>query len=397
MVGLAVVLVVAGRILGVTELFGLAVAAAVVAGVGSLRVRAQLRVALTAQVVPPVVSTGERASFELTVENTGSAPTPRGRLRLVPASGAAGPVVEIPRLVPGEQAAVSLRLPTNRRGRHEIAGFDAMLVDGLGIAERRITGIGSSRYGVRPEIELLPAALPAGGGGGDLETTRSSAARLSTGVSLLRPYADGDDLRRVHWLTTARIGSLMVREGGDRERDAGSGITIVLSNHVASRDERDAAAFEDAVRITASLAVAASEEGPFRLVIPGNRDSRESTGARHLDSILDTLIDVTALPLMTSETGAEPPAGSQSSLDLVAQDAVAILVVACPREEDFVHLLGASADRVLAAATAVVVVRAGAEIAGLESLGRGRLLVNVPLNGSLAALWSAGDHGLVTV
>ena len=36
------------------------------------------------------------------------------------------------------------------------------------------------------------------------ESTRSAAERLVTGSSMLRRYAQGDDLRRVHWRTTAR-------------------------------------------------------------------------------------------------------------------------------------------------------------------------------------------------
>ncbi len=208
---LALALLIAGRILGVTELFGLAAAAAAVVGLGIARVRApRLRVSLSAQVAPPVISAGDLAALEVAIENSGTVPTPAGRLQLVPAGGGEGPLIEVPRLVPGERATVSLRLPTERRGRHEVTGFDAVLVDAVGTARRRVTGLGATRFGVRPVVEALSAALPAGGGGAELETTRSSAERLRSGASLLRPYMAGDDLRRVHWPTTARIGDIMV-------------------------------------------------------------------------------------------------------------------------------------------------------------------------------------------
>ena len=212
--GLAVVLLLAGRILGVTELFGLAVAAAVVALVGIARVRApQLRVQLSVRVLPQVIALGETATLELSIENAGSVPTPGGRLQLVPLGN--GPVVEVPRLVPGERATISLRLPTERRGRHEVAGFDAVVVDALGTARRRLTGTGPSRYGVRPPMEPLPGALPTGDTGAGLETTRSSAERLASGASLLRGYIDGDDLRRIHWPTTARVGDRLLVRAAD--------------------------------------------------------------------------------------------------------------------------------------------------------------------------------------
>lgn len=389
--GLAVTMLVIGRILGITELFGLAVAAAIVVGVGAARVRApQLRVTLDAKVVPQVISAGDRASLELTVENSGSIPTPVGRLQLTPSGQGTGPLVQIPRLVPGEHATVSLRLPTETRGRHEVTGFDAVIVDSFGTARRRLTGVGPSRYGVRPLPEILPTTLPIGGGGADLETTRSAAERLRTGASLLRVYIPGDDLRRVHWPTTARVGDLMVREGGDRERDASSGITIVLSPHVAAASvgEGEAARFEEAVRITASMAVAAESEGSFRLIVLGESDSAAGTSARHLDTVLETLVDVNPTPSSRARPGSELPR-------FTPDDGVVVLVAASTGLAEFATIFGGDPGSVAPGAIGVVSVLAGDREGAVESAGRGRLLVRVPVGGSLAELWSAGEAVLL--
>ncbi|MHB8245769.1 MAG: DUF58 domain-containing protein [Acidimicrobiales bacterium] len=393
--GLALALLVAGRILGVTELFGLATAAVSVVLLGLARVRApQLRVSLSAQATPAVISVGEVATLELTVENSGAVPSPVGRLQIVPAGNGDGPLVVVPRLVPGERAMVSLRLPTDRRGRHEVTGFDVVLVDSLGTARRRLTGTGPSRYGVRPMAEPLSAALPSGGAGTDLETTLSSAERLSSGASLLRPYIVGDDLRMVHWPTTARVGDLMVREGGDRERDAAPGVAILLSPSFfpGSDASESYSRFEDAVRIAASLLSAASNEGSFRLVVAGGVDTGEGTGTRHLELALETLIDVRGVPVVTGDPG-RLPVLPRSGLE----ETVVLFVAACDEPAQMTALFGSPPDALVPPSSALVAICAGAASARMESVSRRHLEVSVPLAGSLEELWSSGEASLVRV
>lgn len=384
--GVAAVLLVAGRILGVAELYGLAVAAASVVGLGALRVRApHLKVAVAAAAVPAVIAVGDPASLELSLENTGTVPTPAGRLRLVPAGQSPGPLVEVPRLVPGEQATVTLRLPSERRGRHEVAGFEAELVDSLGTARRRVTGIGPTRYGIRPAPEPLPGALPSGGGGSDVETTRSSADRLRTGASLLREYQPGDDLRRVHWPTTARVGALMVREGGDRERDASSGITVVTTCYALTHGELSVALarVEQVVTAVASILVAASAEGPFRLVVAGESDTGEAAGARHLDTCLELLTDLRAMPVTS---GADVVA----HLPRVGFDGcVVIAVVAAADPAEAAAVLGRSPTHFAAGSSGLVLVCCGADTASIEPGDSGELVVKVPLGAALGELWES--------
>ncbi|MHB1987380.1 MAG: DUF58 domain-containing protein [Acidimicrobiales bacterium] len=383
----------AGRILGVTELFGLATASVAVVLVGVFRVRSpQLRVLLAARVVPAVISVGDLATLELSVENSGAVPTPPSRLELVPAGGAEGPLIEVPRLVPGEKASVSLRLPTGRRGRHEVTGFEAVVTDALGTAQRRVGTIGTVRYGVRPLVEPLSGTLPSGDGGADLETTRSSADRLRSGASLLRPYLPGDDLRRIHWATTARVGELMVREGGDRELDASSGVVIVLSLFAAGGPDHPHVHehFEDAVRVVASLLTAAAREGSFRLVVPGGTDTGEGSGSRHLDTALEALTGV-QVSLVTRVDEIRPPLPRQSSFEA----RVAFFVAACTTSAELPTLFGSSPELAAPSSSAVVVIGAGGTEGRIDQVGRRQLFVTVPPGGSLEELWSAGETSLV--
>ena len=390
---LAVALLVAGRILGVTELFGLAAAALAVVALGASRVRApQLRIAVSTKVVPPVLSVGDAATLEIAVENSGTVPTPSGRLQLLPSGGADGPVIVVPRLVPGEHATVSLKLTTERRGRHQVSGFDAVLVDALATARRRITSVGASRYGVRPLAEPLPGPLPSGGGGADLETTLSSAERLRSGASLLRPYIAGDDLRRVHWPTTARVGDLMVREGGDRERDASSGITLVLSPLVPAGAGTDDAAdrFEEAVRIAASVLSAAEREGSFHLIVPGDTDTGEATGSRHLDVVLEALTDLKASPVRPGGQVVRPVLRRAA-----LEDRVVLFIAACSEPSDMAGIFGAAPETIVPASSAAVLICAGCDESSMEPLSRRVLAVRVARGGSLGELWSSGDAALV--
>lgn len=387
---LALVLLVAGRILGVTELFGFAAAAIAVVIFGVVRVRApQLRIALSAQVAPPVISVGDLAALEITIENTGTVPTPSGRLEVLPASDGDGPLIEVPRLVPGESATVALRLPTSRRGRHQVAGFDAVVVDALGTARRRVTALGTTRYGVRPAVEPLSETLPSGGIGADLETTLSSAERLRSGASLLRPYLAGDDLRRIHWLTTARVGDLMVREGGDRERDSSGGASVVLCSRVSSLTPGGLDRFEDSVRVAASLIVAASREGSFRLTVPGDIDTGEGTSFRHLEAVFEALTDVRAVAADRGEAHrfatADPGA---------FEDKVVFFIAACEDWESMAELLGAQPDVIAGPSSTLVAICTASSSTSAEFVSRRHLVVRLAPGESLEELWS-GESSLV--
>ncbi|HKH89094.1 MAG TPA: DUF58 domain-containing protein [Acidimicrobiales bacterium] len=274
------VLLIAGRILGVTELFGVLAAVAALLIVSVVRVRgSHVRTSISARLSPEVIEAGQPTVLELFVENTGVAPSPANRLQMLPAGGGRHRIL-VPRLSPGERATVTIGLDSSRRGRHAIGGYDVVLSDGLGLATERLTSTGSVAYLVRPRIEELPHTLPLSAGLGGYESTHSAAERILTGASMLRGYVPGDDLRRIHWPTTARVGELMVREGGDPDFSRRSGTTIVLGTNRGGGD-----AFERAVEIAASLATVATREGQLRLLTTGGYDSEMSDGPAHLESI----------------------------------------------------------------------------------------------------------------
>jgi hypothetical protein len=76
----------------------------------------------------------------------------------------------------------------------------------------------------------------------------------------LREYVVGDELRRVHWRSSAKVGELMVREQLDTSEPT---IVVLLDDRASAHPEvRDgtAASFEDACEAAASVVAAAVRE-----------------------------------------------------------------------------------------------------------------------------------------
>jgi uncharacterized protein (DUF58 family) len=74
-----------------------------------------------------------------------------------------------------------------------------------------------------------------------------------------REYRHGDDLRRVHWRSTARRGELMVRR--EEQHWQSSGTLFLDTRRHAYAGEGPGGSFEQAVSITASLGVHLSRAG----------------------------------------------------------------------------------------------------------------------------------------
>jgi len=111
---------------------------------------------------------------------------------------------------------------------------------------RQIEHAKPRRLWVRPKTVAL-SPLPTGFAK-DLEgPTSDTSPKGDVAFHALREYVFGDDYRHIHWKSSARIGSLMVRQYVDNRRPH---LTIVLDIDPASYD---ADLFELAVSSSASL------------------------------------------------------------------------------------------------------------------------------------------------
>ncbi len=284
---------------------GLATAVVVVTLAALIGVRVvKCTLTVTARALPPVVSVDEPAVLELTIEAPGGAgslsvpvtlqtdhslrPVPHQPTRII-----------VPRLVRDGRAMARFAISTERRGLVDAGGYEAVISDPLGLAVRRVSASRPTRCVVLPRIEALASVLPEGLGRTDAESALSLAERPITASSMLRPYAHGDDLRSVHWRTTARVGKLMVRDGGDRDEPDRIATTVLLEvgDGATLPDELDRA-----VEVAASVLSAAADEsgtgvsGTYRLVTTAGLDTGAQRGQDALQNVLIAIAAVAPAP-----------------------------------------------------------------------------------------------------
>ena len=296
-IALALIVGLAGRILGLPELFGLAAAVVVVVLASLVQVRvAKGVVRVVARVVPPIVQVGDRALCELVVEEAGVTAFATALVLVAERSQdltSNQPArVIVPRLGRGARAQAIFELSTRTRGVIKVGEYQAIVMDPLGLSQRGLSSSRAVTLTVLPRVEPLATLMPHGLNWLDYETAAQS---IVTGSSMLRRYQQGDDLRRVHWRTTARVGALVVRDGGESDDPERRATTVLLDAGGPATPPEE---MDRAVEVAASVLSSAAHpsrtgvSGAYRLVTTAGWDS----GAQHRDDGLeDTLVALAAL------------------------------------------------------------------------------------------------------
>jgi uncharacterized protein (DUF58 family) len=117
------------------------------------------------------------------------------------------------RLRPGATARTEYPLPTHRRGVLDVGPMEVARQDPLGLVGSSRRYGGSTRVWVHPRSHRL-LGVPVGSAR-SLDGVVDAVQYGSITFHALREYVPGDDLRHVHWRTSARVGQLMVREHVD--------------------------------------------------------------------------------------------------------------------------------------------------------------------------------------
>ena len=265
MLAAAAVAVITGRVFGLIELFviGVALAGALLSAIVIVN-RPLPRLGVRRILRPATVSVGELARVDLQVTNRAGFHSPRLKL-WEPVGDRGGAPMQLAPLASGESCTAAYRVPTTHRGVLQTGPLRAERTDPLGLAMRSRWMAGADEVMVVPE--RVPLRFPAVGSAGRLGEYLRMKAYGQSGSEFhsQREYSPGDDLRRISWKTTARVGTLIVRE------TAQEGIrhcTVVLDAAVDAYDDADA--FERAVSAAASAVAAAAAAGvTTRLVAPG--------------------------------------------------------------------------------------------------------------------------------
>ena len=241
--GIAVVAcVVAGRILGLLELFVLAAMGAialVLAALYTATVRLDLGVGRTA--TPARLRAGSPARIDLVLQNKGRRSTP-----LISAhdsvQGSRGAALLLAPIAQKRDARIAYRLPTSRRGVIKVGPLDLTLGDPLGLTKAKVRAAEVTNLMVHPQlIELRPLVAIAGHDPTADQQPIRSLANSGDEFFALRPYVVGDELRLVNWRASARSDDLVVRQ---EERPKTGRVTVVLDRR---KEIYDTDGFERAV------------------------------------------------------------------------------------------------------------------------------------------------------
>jgi len=243
----------AGFTFGYPELAGLGTAAVVALVVAALHTLWQPRLESTRTAEPDRVGRGEPAFITLTVRN-------RDRMRsatLVAEDRCGGRPVPVPvlRLRPGRDTTVRYPVPTRHRGVVPVGPLRIVRVDPLGLVRLVRSHPGTSRVWVHPHVHPM-TAVPAGAAR-SMDGRSDRVPHGSITFDSLRKYVVGDELRRVHWRTSARAGELMVREHVDTSLPR---LVILLDNRAEAHPQLVdgvAETFESACEAAASIVAAA--------------------------------------------------------------------------------------------------------------------------------------------
>ena len=146
-------------------------------------------------------------------------------------------------------------LPTHRRGHFTVGPWTIERGDPLGLAIGDRVGEHTSRVIVHPRVHELRGPYGAMHTVEDEAVIRRAASDPLSGFVSLREYIDGDDPRLIHWPTSARMGTLMLREHVELRRPE---FTVVLDCAASAATADD---FEEMVDVTASVAVHALRSG----------------------------------------------------------------------------------------------------------------------------------------
>ena len=226
-----------------------------------------------ARIEPQRVVAGESAVAEVRGRNVG-----KGPLLPVPLDLPTGDSVTrfaLPLLGPGSEFEDLVRLPTSRRGVFVIGPARSVRGDPLGIARRELVWTEPVEFFVHPRTVFLDSL-----GSGllkDLEGQSTNDISMSDlAFHTLREYAPGDDVRHIHWKSSAkRLASgsdtFLVRQFLDTRRSH-----IGLLVDCAETSWVDPEEFEMAVAAGASIARRALRDemelsqasGPFIITRP---------------------------------------------------------------------------------------------------------------------------------
>jgi uncharacterized protein (DUF58 family) len=292
----AVLVVATGRLLGIAELYVVGAAAAALVVVSVLAARLASATVAARRSASRRLLVGAEGDVRLELRNESRLPA---ALLLVEdrchPSLAPSPRFVVSGLRPGRTLVLTYPIAGTVRGRYPTGPLVVRVRDPFGLAERVRRYTATSEVLVYPKVEPLGPGPVRGQhrGSGASEKRRLYAA--GDEFYTMREYVQGDDLRQVHWPSTAHRQKLMVRQ---QEMPWQAEATVLCDTRAAAHVGVGAdSTLEKAVSVAASMLWHLAERA-YTLRLVTAADTRPA-GAEPWEVLLERLAELRASRVAT--------------------------------------------------------------------------------------------------
>jgi len=236
---------VAGYLFNWVELVVVAYAGVVLIVVAGLYLVGKSAITIRLSVAHNRVVVGDTAIGVVDVSNPGRTRTLGVTVEVPVGTGLAE--IAIPSLARHAETSREFAIPTSRRGIVSVGPARTVRADPIGLVRRELTWTGATELFVHPKTIAIPSMST-----GFVRDLEGNPTRDLTNSDIsfhaLREYMPGDERRYIHWKSTAKTGTYMVRQFDETRR---SHLVIALS--LASADYENDDEFEMAVSVAGSI------------------------------------------------------------------------------------------------------------------------------------------------
>lgn len=368
-------LIVTGRLFGVKETFEVGVVLLLLWAVGAVSLlRERPDLVVERRFSATRVFPGEQIRVRIAVHNRGATRTPAIHYEEHLPEGIQ--TATLPSLRPEGKAAAGYEIRPQRRGTFVVGPGRAFIEDPFRIARRTFCKVGPAEIVVYPSTERLIRRR----GSTDAVTqglVRAPApAAAGAEFYTIRQHQHGDDLRKVHWVSSARSRRLMIRQ---EEQHRHATTTIVVDDCQGSYEDSGDPLFERCLEAAASLIdLFLDSSGTVEMLM--RSDGSHITAGRgpdHRHRLLESL------------ARAETRPGATALVDLVSSTKPDHLVLITPTANDPTII---AAQRKAARTTLILITHP--EPVQAQMLSRAGIAV-VVADPSLAAGWNFGAQGVL--
>lgn len=271
-----------GFLLGYPALVVVALAPLLLVGIGLFMVGRRPGGNLRRAVEPSQLTRGETATAVITSVN--NRVTPTGVVEAIDSIGGQPVDILIPPVPPRREVTVTYKFVPLKRGELHLGPVTLERRDPWGLFVRRATASATMSLLVHPRVLPVEISL-AGNRIGQEGGTADRDVLGSNQFHTLREYVIGDELRQIHWRSSARVGKLMVKQLVDNPLPRA---LVLLDNDIRSYVKPED--FEEAVDAAASIGTAIVQAGlPVALRTTGEDAGVEILRAEDITRLLDAL------------------------------------------------------------------------------------------------------------